>query len=252
MLIGLVTFLIGLRYLPPDVRGRRKIAEAKSGVAVSKLTRQDRQAVMALVLVAFCNLFFWGCYEQQGITIALMAEKNTNLSTWFGTLQPEDIQSFNPFFIFTLTPLIIAFWAYQAKRGTEPSPVTKMAIGCAATALCYVMLMLPAVSIDAGQKVGVLWLVAAMALLTVGELYLSPVGLSLFSKAAPAKLASLMMGVNFLSNFAGNYLAGYLGSFWAGMPKTAFFGMVASISACTSVAIFALSRVLNPILATER
>jgi len=252
MLIGLVTFLIGLRYLPPDVRGRRKIAEAKSGVAVSKLTRQDRQAVIALVLVAFCNLFFWGCYEQQGITIALMAEKNTNLSTWFGTLQPEDIQSFNPFFIFTLTPLIIAFWAYQAKRGTEPSPVTKMAIGCAATALCYAMLMLPAVSIDAGQKVGVLWLVAAMALLTVGELYLSPVGLSLFSKAAPAKLASLMMGVNFLSNFAGNYLAGYLGSFWAGMPKTAFFGMVAAISACTSVAIFALSRVLNPILATER
>jgi POT family proton-dependent oligopeptide transporter len=247
MLIGLVIFLIGLRFLPPDVRARRKIAEAVQSVP-SKLTALDRRAVVALVLVAFCNLFFWGCYEQQGITVALMAEKNTNLSTWFGTLKPEDIQSFNPFFIFTLTPLIIAFWSWQARRKREPSPVTKMGLGCAMTALCYAMLVLPGLTIDSGHKVGVLWLVAAMALLTMGELYLSPVGLSLFSKAAPAKLASLMMGVNFLSNCAGNYLAGYLGSFWESMHKATFFGMIAGISALTALAIFALSRVLNPIL----
>jgi POT family proton-dependent oligopeptide transporter len=252
MLIGLVIFLIGLRRLPPDVRSRRMMAEAKSGASVSKLTARDRQAVMALILVAFCNLFFWGCYEQQGITIALMAQNNTNLSTWFGTLLPEDVQSFNPFFIFTLTPVIIALWARQARRGREPSPVTKMAIGCLATALCFGMLIIPSISVDAGQKVTVLWLVAAMAIQTVGELYLSPVGLSLFSRASPAKLASLMMGVNFLSNFAGNYMAGYLGSFWSGMPKTHFFAMIAGISAATSLAIFALSRLLNPILAEDR
>jgi POT family proton-dependent oligopeptide transporter len=249
MVIALVVFLIGLRYLPPDVRGRRKIAEAATGVAEARLTPRERQAVIALVLVAFCNLFFWGCYEQQGISIALMAERNTDLSTWLGTFHPEDIQSFNPFFIFTLSPLIIAFWSWQSRRRREPSPVTKMAIGCGASALCYAMLILPGLSIDAGHKVGVIWLVAAMALLTTGELYLSPVGLSLFSKAAPAKLASLMMAVNFLSNFAGNYLAGYLGSFWAGMPKAAFFGMIAGVSGATMLAIFALSRVLNPILA---
>jgi POT family proton-dependent oligopeptide transporter len=123
-----------------------------------------------------------------------------------------------------------------------------MAIGCAAMALCFALLMVPAMAVDGGQKVSVLWLVAAMALLTVGELYLAPVGLSLFSRAAPAKLASLMMAVNYLSNFAGNYLAGYLGHFWAGMHKAAFFGMIAAIGAGASVAIFALSFVLNPIL----
>ncbi len=252
MLIGLCIFLIGMRRLPPDVRSRRLAAEAKGGVGVSKLTRVDKQAVLALFLVSFCNLFFWGCYEQQGITIALMAQNNTNLSTWFGTLQPEDIQSFNPFFIFTLTPLIIALWAWQARRGREPSPVTKMAYGCFATALCFGMLIIPAMAVDAGQKVTVIWLVAAMALQTVGELYLSPVGLSLFSKAAPAKVASVMMGVNFLSNFAGNYMAGYLGSFWSGMPKTHFFAMIAGISGATAVGIFALSFVLNPVLAVDR
>ncbi len=247
MLIGLGIFLVGLRFLPPDVRARRKLAEAQQG-APSKLTALDRRAVVALVLVAICNLFFWGCYEQQGITIALMAEKNTNLATWFGMLAPEDIQSFNPFFIFTMTPLVIAYWAWQARRGREPSPVTKMGIGCALTALCFAMLVLPGLAIDSGQKVSVLWLVAGMAMLTLGELYLSPVGLSLFSRAAPAQLASLMMGVNFLSNCTGNYLAGYLGSFWESIHKANFFGMVAGISSVTAVAIFALSRVLNPIL----
>jgi POT family proton-dependent oligopeptide transporter len=79
-------------------------------------------------------------------------------------------------------------------------------------------------------------------------LYLSPVGLSLFSRTAPAKLASLMMGVNYLSIFGGNYLAGYLAHFWSGMGKAAFFGMIAVIAGLASVAMFGLSRVLNPML----
>jgi POT family proton-dependent oligopeptide transporter len=247
MLIGLVIFILGQRSLPPDVRARRKIAEAHAG-ATSKLTARDKKAVLALCLVTLCNLFFWGCYEQQGITIALMAEQNTNLHTWFGTLAPEDVQSFNPVLLFPLTPLIITFWSWQAKAGREPSPVTKMGIGCALTALCFGLLVIPAYSIDAGAKVAVWWLVAAMVAQTLGELYLSPVSLSLFSRAAPAKLASFMMGVNFLSNFAGNYLAGYLGSFWSGMSKVHFFAMIAGISGATALAIFALSGIVNPIL----
>jgi POT family proton-dependent oligopeptide transporter len=85
-------------------------------------------------------------------------------------------------------------------------------------------------------------------IVTVGELYLSPVGLSLFSRAAPARVASLMMGVNFLSNFAGNYMAGYLGHFWERMPHAAFFSMIAGIGTAASVAIFALGRTVGPVL----
>jgi POT family proton-dependent oligopeptide transporter len=244
MLIGVTINLLGQRTLPPDVRQRR----LASATAHAPLARDDTRAVIALCVVAFFNLFFWGCYEQQGLTIALMAEKYTDLSTPFGTLDAEDIQSFNPFFIFTLTPVIMALWAWQARRGQEPSSVTKMAFGCAGQALAYGLLIIPAVSMDSGHKVGWLWLLAAMFILTFGELYLSPVGLSLFSKAAPAKLASLMMAVNYLSNAVGNYMAGYLGSYWAGMHKASFFAMIAAISAATSVGIFALSIILNPIL----
>lgn len=247
MIIGLIIFIVGQRYLPPDVRERRRIAEATSGEK-TPLTARDRKTVLALCLVAICNLFFWGCYEQQGITIALMAQNNTNLHTWFGTLAPEDVQSFNPFFIFTMTPLVIALWARQARAGREPSPVMKMAIGCAVTALCFGVLVVPSFAIDAGAKVTVWWLVLAMAIQTVGELYLSPMSLSLFSRAAPAQLASIMMAVNFLSNAGGNFMAGYLGSYWSSMPKTHFFGLIAAISAGAAAALFALSFILSPML----
>lgn len=244
MLIGVTTNLLGQRTLPPDVRQRR----LASAAANAPLTAQDRSAVIALCVVAFFNLFFWGCYEQQGLTIALLAEKYSDLRTPFGTLNAEDVQSFNPFFIFTLTPVIVALWAWQARRGTEPSSVTKMALGCAGMALSYALLAIPALGAEAGHKVGWLWLVFSMAVLTVGELYLSPVGLSLFSKAAPPKLASLMMAVNYLSNAVGNYLAGYLGSYWDSMTKSTFFLAIAALGALTSVGIFIVSLWLNPIL----
>jgi POT family proton-dependent oligopeptide transporter len=244
MLIGVTINLLGQRTLPPDVRQRR----LASTTAHAPLSPTDRRAVLALCVVAFFNLFFWGCYEQQGLTIALMAEKFTDLSTPFGQMDAEDVQSFNPFFIFTLTPVIIALWARQARKGTEPSSVIKMAFGCAVTALCFALLIIPAMSMSPTHKVGWLWLLVAMAIQTVGELYLSPVGLSLFSKAAPPKLASLMMAVNYLSNALGNYMAGYLGSYWDSMNKAWFFAMIAAIAAATSVGIFAMSFLLNPIL----
>jgi POT family proton-dependent oligopeptide transporter len=247
MLIGLATNLLGQRALPPDVRKRHR-ASAQAG---APLTALDKRAIVALCVVAFFNLFFWGCYEQQGISIALMASDHTNLATPFFTWDPEDVQSFNPFFIFTLTPVIIALWAWQARRGAEPSPVLKMAFGCAGAALAYGLLIIPGFEVDAGHKVTWLWLLGAMALLTVGELYLSPVGLSLFSKAAPAKLASLMMAVNFLSNAAGNYLAGYLATYWDSMTKAHYFMMIAAITGVTAVAIGLLSRVLQPVLAAR-
>ena len=252
MVIALAVFLIGLRWLPPDALARRRNAyvsqrETRAKITIS-LTRLERRAVAALVMVAFCNIFFWGCFGQQYSTIALMAQDNTSLSFGLASFKPEDVQSFNPFFIFTLTPVIIAFWAWQARRGREPAPVTKMAIGCALTASCFGLLILPAIGIDHGQKASVFWLVAALALQTVGELYLSPVGLSLFSRTAPTKYLSTMMAVNYLSLAVGFYLAGYLASFWSGMHKVSFFAMISGIAIVTSAAIFALSRVLNPML----
>ena len=251
ILIGLTVYLFGLSRLPPDPRQRRRRVDAvktAAGGPAPHLTRRDWTTIGALIAVAFCNLFFWAGSEQQGITLALLAQNNTDLHTWFGTLRPEDIQSINPFFVLSLTPVIIAFWARQARRGSEPSPVIKMSIGCAALAAANLVMLVPATSVDHGAKITVVWLVLSIALGTVGELYLSPVGLSLFSRAAPARVTSLMMGVNYLSNFAGNYLAGYLGSYWERMAHSMFFGMIAAITGGAALAIFVLGRTLGSAL----
>ncbi len=251
MILALIIYLIGIGRLPPDLRQRRQKAArlvASAGGTPAKLGAREWQAIGSLLLVAFFNLFFWAGYEQQGITIALLAQNNTNLHTIFGTLHPEDIQAFNPFFILSLTPLVIAFWSWQARTGREPPPVIKMSIGCALLAAGNALMMLPAGAVDHGATISVWWLFLSIMLVTVGELYLSPVGLSLFSRAAPARVASLMMGVNFLSNFAGNYMAGYLGHFWERMPHAEFFGMIAGIGAAASVAIFVLGRTVGPVL----
>ncbi len=257
MLIGLVVFVVGLRWLPPDVRSRRRAREA-AGRALrpagprTTLSRDERGTILALLLIAFCNIFFWGCYGQQYSTIALLAQNNIDLSLGFVTLHPEDVQSFNPFFIFTLTPLVIAFWAWQARRGQEPNPVTKMAIGCTATAGCFGLLVIPALSVDRGGYPSVLWLGAAMSLQTVGELYLMPVAMSLFGQMAPARLMSVMMGVNYLSLAFGNYLAGYLAHFWSDTPKAVFFGMISGIALGTAGGLYLLSRLLMPMLTKRK
>ena len=141
---------------------------------------------------------FWATYEQQGNTIVLWADDHTDrtidLIVWQGEIPVTWFQAFNPFMIFAFTPFIIEFWAWQAKRGTEPSTVTKMALGCFGVALSNLIMAGAAWSAGSGSA-SWLWLFAYFVVITIGELYLSPIGLSLVSKVAPARMVSMMMGV---------------------------------------------------------
>jgi hypothetical protein len=156
-------------------------------------------------------------------------------TTWY--------QSFNPFMIFTLTPLVTLFWAYQTKKKKEPSSSVKMAIGCILVGASYIVMVFAAMSMGLGRT-SLMWLTGSTFLLTIGELYLSPIGLSLVTKLAPARMVSMMMGMWFLANFAGNYLAGFLGGFWEKWPKELFFTVLASIAIGTGIVIILL---LKPI-----
>jgi POT family proton-dependent oligopeptide transporter len=161
-------------------------------------------------------------------------------ATWF--------QSFNPLMIFSFTPFLIALWAAQAKKNREPNSMTKMVYGSfLQTVSCLVLAF--AAWYTGGVKASWLWLVLYSALVTLGELYLSPISLSLYSKVAPLKIASLMMAVNFLPNFlGGGLLQGYLGTYWTAMGKPAFFMMIAGVSAFAGLMIWAMERPLRPLL----
>src|SRR5262249_2790929 len=148
-------------------------------------------------------------------------DRTINLLVWHGEIPVTWFQAFNPFMIFAFTPFVVTLWAQQAQRGTEPSTVTKMALGCLGCALSYVI-MAAAARRSGGAPVSWLWLFAYFVVITVGELYLSPIGLSLVSKVAPARMVSMMMGVWLGASFIGNFGAGWLGSFWSSMEGQLF------------------------------
>ncbi len=245
MVIGLLIYLRGLRELPPDELQKAKAAHAEHNA----LTPEDWRAILALLVLFIPNTLFWATYEQQGNTIALWADSYTdrsiNLLFWRGEIPVTWFQAFNPFMIFAFTPLIIELWAIQSRRGREPSTVTKMAMGCFGVALSYLVMVAAALYMGPGEKSSWLWLFLYFVVITIGELYLSPVGLSLVSKVAPARALSLMMGVWLSTSFIGNFLAGWLGSFWSSMEKANFFLMIAGVAAVAGIAIILLNKPLR-------
>jgi POT family proton-dependent oligopeptide transporter len=246
MTLGLAIYLYALRTLPPDHRDRHP-----TSTATAPFSREEWRAMGALVLLGLPVIFFWATYEQAGNTIALWAEGYTdrtlNLLLWSWQIPATWFQAFNPFMIFAFTPFVLALWKRQAATGREPSTVLKMAYGCFGVALANLIMVAAATTASSG-KASWLWLTAYFVVITVGELYLSPVSLSLVTKVAPARAVSTMMGVSLGSIFIGNFAAGYLGSFWSGMDKGAFFVMIAVIAALAGLVIMAFVRPLRPIL----
>jgi len=246
MVAALINYLYGWRGLPAEHRAEAHKQERKP------LTGAEWKSIGALILLVVPVTLWWACYEQQGNTIALWAMDNTDRTlipglvswqmpaTWF--------QSFNPLMIFSFTPFLIALWAAKAQKHREPNSMTKMIYGSfLQTASCLVLAF--AAWYAGGAKASWFWLVLYSALVTLGELYLSPISLSLYSKVAPLKIASLMMAVNFLPNFlGGGLLQGYLGTYWTAMSKPAFFLMIAAVSAIAGLIIWAMEKPLRPLL----
>lgn len=245
MVIGMAIYLAGQRTLPPD------LLETRTGErAVKPLTPTDWSAIRTLIGVAILVILFRIAYEQSGNTIALWVDGNTDRLVQFGSwsfLVPATwFQSINPLLIFTLTPLIITFWARQARRGTEPATLVKMAIGCVFVTLAYLVMVAAAVLNDStGENVSWAWVTAYFVLLTIGELYVLPLGLSVFSRVAPAQAAAAMIGVWFLAKFAGSLMAGYLGTFWSQLPHPLFFMIGAGAAALAGVSLLAFRAMLG-------
>ena len=239
MLIGLCIYLYALPLLPADELHKAQAARQPA----KPLDASERRAIWLLLILLVPNTLFWGTYEQMGNTIVLWADANTDRSidalhlfgvsaqiptTWFLAV--------NPFMIFAFTPFVVALWARQAARGTEPPTITKMAFGCFGVTAANLIMVAAALHADGG-KASWLWLFAYFVVITIGELYLSPVGLSFVTKVAPARLISLLMGVWLSASFTGGFLAGYIGSFWSAMDKPEFFLLVAGIAAVAGVMI---------------
>ncbi|MFY8190774.1 MAG: MFS transporter, partial [Bacteroidia bacterium] len=139
----------------------------------------------------------------------------------------ELFQSINPFWVIVLTPVVVGFFAWLNRRGREPSTATKIALGLLISAVStLVMVVAVYVGSNGSIKVSPMWLISCYGVITIGELFLSPMGLSLVSKLSPKRITAVMMGGWFLSTSLGNKLSGILATLWDGYENKANFFLV--------------------------
>jgi POT family proton-dependent oligopeptide transporter len=174
------------------------------------LVREEKQRISVIFILAFFVIFFWACFEQAGASLTLFADEQTNRHIGSWEMPASWFQSVNPLGIILLAPLFSMIWVALGKRNREPSSPLKMAIGLALLAIGYMVIAFAVHGVDSNTKISMWWLITLYALHTMGELCLSPIGLSMVSKLAPLRLSSLLMGTWFLANAAANKFAGTL------------------------------------------
>ena len=174
------------------------------------LSKDEKQRISVIFILAFFVVFFWACFEQAGASLTLFADAQTNRTIGGWTMPASWFQSINPLGIIVLAPIFTMFWGMLSKRNLEPSSPLKMAFGLLLVAIGYVVIAFGVHGVDAQTKISMWWLVALYILHTMGELSLSPIGLSMVSKLAPLRFSSLLMGTWFLANAVANKFAGTL------------------------------------------
>lgn len=209
------------------------------------LTREERDRIVVIFVLTFFVAIFWAGYEQGGGLMNLFTDRSTDRMLLGHEIPTTWFQAVNSGFIFLLAPVLAALWTRLARVEKEPSTGRKMAMGLLAVAASFVLLFVAAQRAEAAGKAGMLWMVGAYFLQTVGELMLSPVGLSMVTKLAPERYASALMGVWFLSNAAGNKLAGSIGALAEGHGDAAVFLGIAVVCAAAGAILFVLGPALH-------
>jgi POT family proton-dependent oligopeptide transporter len=211
MLAGLLLYLV---YKPKYLRGvgdapnRDRVAPAAAATVATPLSRDERDRLIALLVLFGFTIVFWMAFEQASTSLNFFAQDRTDRLVGGFVIPAGWFQSVNPVVLVVSAPLFAALWTGLGRRGREPSTPTKMAIALVLVAIGFAFMVPAARHAEHGALVSPFWLVAAYSFHTFGELCLSPIGLSFVTKVAPARMVALVMGVWFFATALGEFLAG--------------------------------------------
>jgi POT family proton-dependent oligopeptide transporter len=253
MTLGLIQYVFGKKRLQVAIdrlaTRPRETGPATTGSPTSaSLTVADWKRIAAIFVLFIFAALFWGAYEQAGSTLNLFADRYTDRVIFGWEMPASWLQAVQPIFVILLAPVMAWLWVRLGHR--EPSSPAKFALALLFAGLAF-LLLVPAASLaqsGEGVRVSPLWLVLAYAIEELGELCLSPVGLSAVTKLAPPRLVGRMMGVFFLSNWLGNLLAGWTAGFFSSMPLPTLFGVVAGVSLGAAAIMFLLLRPIRNLM----
>ena len=264
MLIGLLCFFAGSHHLPSDTEGPRGSREplladssamdaepldgasgggggscggggsgsSSAGGGGSGSSSGDRghrwrrDGMPALAGICASIIPFWVAFEQWSNVVPLFARDLTDRVV-LGVAWPAAwLQSVSPMLCIALMPLVTGLWAAQSRRGTEPQPCVKMAIGCALQGSAWLVMAVGSRGVSEESKVSVMLPLSAAVLLTAGQVYVGPVGLSLVSRCCPANMKSTAIGVWFLAGGVGGLIAGPVGALYSSWSRPGFFALL--------------------------
>lgn len=242
MTLGLIVFVLQRERLQGVGDLMRESKSAEDSAPKEPLTTAEWKRVGAIFIFFLFTMFFWAAYEQKGASLNLFALDLVDTSIFGWAFPSSWLQSLTAFFVIILAPLFAMLWVRLGDR--QPSSPAKFALGLLSIGLAYVLLV-PACALTAAGKISPLWLVGLYFLEVVGEMCLSPVGLSTVTKLAPPKLLGIMMGVWFLAAAFGNKLAGFIGGFYVSSSPERLMTLYGSI-ALALLAAAALLAILTP------
>ncbi len=219
-------------------------ALAEAGGRHEPLTGIERDRLRVILMLLVFVILFWTAFEQGGGLMAIFAEQKTDRMLGSFEVPAGWFQSLNPAFIFILAPLFAMLWSSLGARGRSPAAPVKIIFGLLLTAVGFGFLVFGVFDQEAHGKASMIWLVLAFLFHTLGELCISPVGLSMVTKLSPPRLASVIMGIWFLNNFLGNFIAGQLGAFSEKFGDLAIFGGVGVTLVVFSAGLWAVSGIL--------
>ena len=224
MLVALVGYVLGQRYLPDDGPVASKRAKA------NPLTPDERRRLWVLLGVIALTIPAEIAYPMVWSIGIVWIDQYVALGTPFGTIPSSWFGSADSLGSVLFAPVLIALWAWQARKGYEPTSVTKIGIGTAIVGFAALLLAIGNLGTSEPDSVGLGWALAGWLIMGLGWMYYWPTTLALVSKCAPPAMTSMLMGVAFLSPFVGHTLMGWVGSYFDQMSPSAFWAMDAGIA----------------------
>ena len=214
-------------------------------------TKEERDRIIAIIIFYVAASLFWASFEQAGSTLNLFADRHTRNSVLGIAFPSTWWQSVNSIFLVALAPVFAVLWMWLNRRRIEPSTPAKFSFGLVFVGLGFLLLVPAALIIQGGgddTRVGVQWLLGVYFLHTVGELCLSPVGLSTMTKLAPERIVGQMMGIWFLGSATGNFIGGNVGGLFETYPLDKIFLAVAATSGLAAALMFISIRMIRRLM----
>ena len=247
MTLGLIQYVVGRRPLQDAEQKLIKASKPTASSGSPALTTDDYKRLGAVVVFFLFVSIFWGAYEQAGSTLNLFADRHTRLDFAGFSFPSSWFQSVPALFVIILAPAFAWLWTRLGDR--QPSTPAKFVWGLFFAGFAFLLLVPAGRFAEQGSLVSPMWLIGAYFILELGELCLSPVGLSAVTKLAPSQLVGLAMGIWFLSNSAGNILAGWAGTFFSTMPLGTLFSYSAIATMAAGAVLLLLLKPVKGLMA---